>query len=155
MLLVFWPVLRKQGFLQRDGLPTSLWAASSQLLDVTAFPNWKNRPASKPEKTWPEKTGKKKAALKPREGLRRRCCRRHGFSKKSSAASQGAVHRKVKRVTDSGNARAWHIYGEKPERRSARAVVMRGEGTAARGVPVRQIQLQKSMMDGRCSFLFR
>jgi hypothetical protein len=32
---------------------------------------------------------------------------------------------------------------------------MRGEGTAARGVPVRQIQLQISMMDGCCSFSFR
>lgn len=32
---------------------------------------------------------------------------------------------------------------------------MCGEGTAAQDVPVRQIQLQKSMMDGCCSFRMR
>lgn len=74
-------------FLQRDEIPTSLWAASSQLLDVTAFPNWQ-KAGFKTGKTWPGKIGKKKAALKPREGLRRRCRRKHGFSKKKLGANR-------------------------------------------------------------------
>jgi len=54
------------------GLPISLWAASSQLLDVTVFP----MASQKLGKTWEQESG-----AKPREGLRRRCRRGHGFSK--------------------------------------------------------------------------
>jgi len=60
------------------------------LLDVTAFPEalLKGR----------EKTREEESGAKPREGLRRRC-------------------RQMARLlsnTDSGNTRAWFIYGEKP-----------------------------------------
>jgi len=83
---------------QSQKAPSSLWAASSQLLDVTVFPALvKGRP-KKPEKPDQEKKWEEESGAKPREGLRRRC-------------------RQMARLlsnTDSGNTRAWFIYGEKP-----------------------------------------
>jgi hypothetical protein len=61
-------LLRKTARLVK--LPTSHWAASSQLLDVTAFPQG---PAERQGKNREKESG-----AKPREGLRRRCRRRHG-----------------------------------------------------------------------------
>jgi hypothetical protein len=101
VLLVLAQDLAKASFGERDELPTSLWAASSQLLDVTVFPVG---PA--------EKLGKNPGTRKRRKASRgapQTMPQKARLLQKSSAASQGAVHRKVERVTDSGNSRAWHI----------------------------------------------
>lgn len=110
-------------------LPTSLWAASSQLLDVTAFPALEKGRPKKPEKPSQEKKWEEEGGAKPREGLRRRCRRWHGFSRTRTAGTPARGSSAVKN---------WAVLAQ------AR-VAMNGEGTAARGVPVRQIQLQKSM----------
>lgn len=80
-----------------------IWAASSQLLDVTAFPEAQL-------KSW-GKTREEESGAKPREGLRRRCCRRHGFSKTklghiarcgSSQGETGHGQRELPRVVHLG-----------------------------------------------------
>lgn len=107
------------------------------MLDVTAFPALEKGRPKKPEKPSQEKKWEEESGAKPREGLRRRC-------------------RQMARLlqnTDGRNACAWAHLGEKPSVVSKETFAMSEGGTAVQDVPVRQIQLQKSTIDGRCSFL--
>lgn len=111
--------------------PSSLWAASSQLLDVTAFPALeKGRPKNRRNPAR-KKSGKKKAAQSLARGSADDAARWHGSFETRTAGTpaRGSSRFKASVVSQETSA-------------------MSEGGTAVRGVPVRQIQLQKSMIDG-------